>query len=232
MAAGLAAVAPAGRLLDFRDRRLTREVVGLGVALASPGAAGTPKALALASGGASPAAASAGAAAGAAGLAASIEARGRALQAHELQRASRAPAGAPAAAAAPTPEPAREEGGGDVPELHEAPRPPEGSGYAYPTYVGPLLPTLSERLGHAPVGGRPEAAAPASARRQRIEALERGMRAYEEERLLRLASGTAPLLGPGGQPLLPVPPPEAHGPRLGLQTRLHLLSTARSQSST
>lgn len=121
----------------------------------------------------------------------------------------------------------------------EAPRPPQGSGYNYPSYEGGRPPTLAERFGGpaaraaGDVGG-PAATSPAAeidavgSRQERIEALERGLLSHDEERLRRIAAGTFPLLGPGGNPLLPVPPLEPHDTRLGLPHRLRVLSHNRA----
>jgi len=122
----------------------------------------------------------------------------------------------------------------------QAPRAPRGSGYSYPSYEGGLRPTLAEVLnGSAPAharrdSGLPAAAfagadvAPALTRRERIRALERGLLEHDEEHLRTIADGTFPLLGPGGNPLQPVPPVEPHDTKLSLPRRLRLLSHKRA----
>lgn len=123
----------------------------------------------------------------------------------------------------------------------EAPRPPQGAGYSYPSYEGGRRPTLAERFGGSTpaglAGGAGHLAAATSSgevgpaagtRQERIEALERGLLEHDEDRLRTIAAGTFPLLGPGGDPLLPVPPVEPHDTRLGLPHRLRVLSHNRA----
>lgn len=125
----------------------------------------------------------------------------------------------------------------------EAPRPPQGSGYSYPSYDGNQRPLLTERFtvpsserGASGAGETsrcenaqgPYDSASRLSRTQRIEALERGLLAHDEERLRTIAAGTTPLRGPGGEPLLPVPPLDPHQCRLALPQRLRVLSHNRA----
>jgi len=101
----------------------------------------------------------------------------------------------------------------------EAIRPPVGSGYQYPSYVGrcrtlsaALNQSLQESDNEVPLAllfkSRQKDSDPTGvgSRRERIETLERAVRAHDEEKMQNLAAGTFPLLGPEGEPL-PVPVP-------------------------
>lgn len=95
--------------------------------------------------------------------------------------------------------------------LHEAVRPPCGSGYQYPSCTWPQA-TLAEHFGRMP--GPMQVKSVVSdgleidfgSRRDRIEALQRDMLKHDEDKLLRLGKGTAPLRDPDGALPLPVPP--------------------------
>lgn len=152
-------------------------------------------------------------------LDASLSARSEALRAFEIDRYSRGANALPSQCRADNsvgqaPAPA-------VAEPAESARPPVGSGYRYPSYCA-QRPTLAECFGHGPTPpaspARGPDGLPAQTRRERIEALERGIEAHDEARLRRLGAGTAPLLGADLQPLpLPVPP----APQPDLSELLH-----------
>jgi len=90
-------------------------------------------------------------------------------------------------------------------------RPAFGSGYNYSTYSGKRA-TLAEHFrGPAPrenIGMTADVEESVGSRRERIEALEKGILAHDEYRLRQIGIGTTPLLGPNGPLPLPVPPLE------------------------